>query len=139
MISRTNRFHGRAAIQRLYKNGKMVRSASMGLRYAANPRRSQYRLAVVVSRKVSKSAVVRNRMRRRLYEHVRILSSSFSVPYDLLLVVYDAHLADAPSDQVGQEVASLLRKAKLTTPVNQSRAVSSDIANGARNDRRKPL
>jgi ribonuclease P protein component len=123
MIGRNNRFHGRASIQRLYKSGKLVRSASLSLRFAPNPRRTQYRLAVVVSRKVSKSAVVRNRIRRRLYENVRILSGSLSVPHDLLLVVYDESIADKPAPELRSEVEKLLKKAKLTTPMNPGHAI----------------
>jgi ribonuclease P protein component len=123
MISRKHRFHGRASIQRLYKNGNMVRSGSLSLRHAPNPRRDQYRLAVVVSRKVSKSAVVRNRIRRRIYEHVRILSGSFVVPNDLLVVVYDDAIATMPADEARDEVVKLFKKAKLTTPGTSGRAI----------------
>lgn len=115
MISRKNRFHGRASIQRLYKNGKLVRCASLSLRFAPNPRRTRYRLAIVVSRKVSKSAVVRNRIRRRLYEDVRILYGSNPTPYDLLIVVYDESIAEKPVAELASEVAKLFKKAKLTT------------------------
>jgi ribonuclease P protein component len=115
MIGRTYRFHGRGAIQRLYKAGKSVRSGSLALRYAPNPRRNSYRLAVVVSRKVSKSAVVRNRIRRRLYENVRILSADFIAPYDLVLVVYEEKVATLPADQLQGELEKLLQKAKLTS------------------------
>src|SRR5581483_1803988 len=104
MISRHNRFHGRASIQKLYKNSQMVRSGSLSLRYAPNKRRSQYRLAVVVSRKVSKSAVVRNRIRRRIYESVRILSNSFVIPHDLLIMVYDCDIAEIPADVLREEL-----------------------------------
>jgi len=123
MINRNNRFHGRASIQRLYKTGKMVRSASLCLRYTDNPRRNQYRLAVVVSRKVSKSAVVRNRIRRRLYENVRILSNSLSEPYDLLLVVYDDSIKSKPPDELQHDIVKLLKKAKLTTSANLGHAI----------------
>ena len=114
MIGRENRFHGRASIQRLYKAGKSTRSGSLALRYASSGRTS-YRLAVVVSRKVSKSAVVRNRIRRRLYENVRILSGSFAAPYDLAIIVYDASVADMAAGKVTTEVENLLKKAKLTS------------------------
>ena len=123
MISRKHRFHGRASIQRLYKNSNMVRSGSLSLRYAPNPRRDQYRLAVVVSRKVSKSAVVRNRIRRRIYENVRILSESFTLPHDLLIVVYEDTIATTPVDDVYREVEKLLKKAKLTAPGTSGRAI----------------
>jgi len=113
MISRNNRFHGRASIQRLYKNGKMVRFGSLSLRFATNPRRDHYRLAVVVSRKVSKSAVVRNRIRRRVYENVRILSNSFVAPYDLAILVYDEALAEVSADKLRDDIVKLLNKAEV--------------------------
>ena len=101
----------------------MVRSGSLSLRYAPNPRRDQYRLAVVVSRKVSKSAVVRNRIRRRIYENVRILSESFALPHDLLIIVYEDVIATVSADDVYREVEKLLKKAKLTTPGTSGRAI----------------
>ncbi len=115
MIGRTNRFHGRAAIARTQKNGSSVRSGMFALKFAANPKRSSYRLAVVVSRRVSKSAVVRNRIRRRLYEHVRILSSSFTAAYDLVIMAYDEQVATIPPTALDSEVTKLFKKAKLTS------------------------
>lgn len=123
MIGRTNRFHGRAGIQRLRQNGSVVRSGMMALRYAPNPKRSTYRLAVVVSRKVSKSAVVRNRIRRRLYERVRILSASLAQPYDLTLMVYDAQLAVLPTEQLDHDVRKMFISAKLTSAEATPRAI----------------
>lgn len=112
MIGSTHRFHGRASIQRLYKSGKMVRSANLGLRYRPNPR-GTYRVGVVVSRKVSKSAVVRNRIRRRLYEHVRTLFAYSPPAFDLLITVFREDLASLPAAAVTREIESLLRKAKV--------------------------
>ncbi len=123
MIGRSNRFHGRGSIKRLYAQGKSARSGSVALRYSTNPRRTSYRLAVVVSRKVSKSAVVRNRIRRRIYEHVRILSATFSEPYDLALLVYDANLAELPADKLAAEITRLFQKAKLTMPTSASHGI----------------
>lgn len=117
MVNYEHRFHGRASIQRLYKSGASVRSGALVLRYARNPRRSSYRTAVVVSRKVSKSAVVRNRIRRRIYEVVRILSSNFIEPCDLLVLVYDEKIAAVPHQTLLAEVRELMRKAKLASSV----------------------
>ncbi len=114
MINRTHRFHGRASIQRLYKSGKLVRSASFSLRYAPNPKREDYRLAVVVSKKVSKSAVVRNRIRRRVYEHVRILFGSNAIPYDLLVAVFDERVAALPPTDLAHELNKLIKKANIS-------------------------
>jgi ribonuclease P protein component len=115
MIGRSNRFHGHGSIKRLHTTGKTVRTGMMALRFAPNQRRDSYRLAVVVSRKVSKSAVVRNRIRRRLYERVRILSSDFTEPTDLVLYVYDEALAALPADKLARDVDQLFEKAKLTS------------------------
>lgn len=123
MISRTNRFHGRASLGRHYKQSKLVRSATMALRYVPNPRRSSYRLAVVVSRKVSKSAVVRNRIRRRIYEDVRILSSGFVSPFDLVIVVYDEKIAQSPAAELLQDIIKLCQKAGVTAVQDQRRAI----------------
>lgn len=123
MIGRTHRFHGRVGIIRLLRNGQAVRSGALNLRYAPNPRVSGYRLAVVVSRKVSKSAVVRNRIRRRVYERVRILSSIFTEPHDLSLTVYDERVANMPPAELDAEVAKLFTKAKLTSVPPASRAI----------------
>ncbi|HUB94229.1 MAG TPA: ribonuclease P protein component [Verrucomicrobiae bacterium] len=123
MINRTHRFHGRASVQRLYKNGKMVRSGSFSLRFTLNPRRDSYRLAIVVSRKVSKSAVVRNRIRRRVYEHVRVMFGSTPIPYDLLITVFDEDVAILQAPELAYEVNKLLKKSKLTTPISNGRAI----------------
>lgn len=115
MIGRANRFHGRGSITRLYANGKTVRTGSLALRYAQNPKRRDYRVAVVVSRKVSKSAVVRNRIRRRVYESVRILSSNFEQPYDLVFTVFDAKMAAVPPIELAADIAKLCKKAGLSS------------------------
>jgi ribonuclease P protein component len=116
VISRKNRFHGRASLSKHYARSKSVRASAMALRFLENDRRREYRLAVVVSKKISKSAVVRNRIRRRLYENVRILSINFIAPYDLVLLVYDERLATMPADQLAQEVRKLAQKAGLIDP-----------------------
>lgn len=113
MIHTAHRFHGRRSLNYAYKNGRTLRGRYMALRYAAQPQRSAYRAAVVVSRKVSKSAVVRNRIRRRVFERVRILSSDFVAAGDCIFSVYDAQVADLPAGLVEREVVLLLSKAGM--------------------------
>lgn len=113
MIARTHRFHGHASLKYLYSNGKAVRVAGLSLRYILNEKRSDYRAAVVVSKKVSKSAVVRNRIRRRVYENVRILSNSYVGVHDMAFLVYDERYADMPAEKLTAEMQKLLQKAKI--------------------------
>ncbi len=70
---------------------------------------------MVVSRKVSKSAVVRNRIRRRIYEIVRLARAEANSPwpYDLILTVFDDKVAEVPSELLQNAVSGLLKKAKI--------------------------
>ncbi|HXY18133.1 MAG TPA: ribonuclease P protein component [Candidatus Nitrosopolaris sp.] len=94
MISRTHRFHGRASLRFVHQRGKTSRGPFFLVKVALNPRRTNYRVAVVVSAKVHKSAVVRNRIRRRLYSAVR--QQTISQPYDIVINVFDSKVADQP-------------------------------------------
>jgi ribonuclease P protein component len=111
MIGRAYRFHGHNSLKFVYQHGQTVRGPLMSLRYCANDKRQNYRLAVVVSKKVAKSAVDRNRIRRRLYEIVRQQANIGS--YDLVLTVFTAEVAQLPANELSQKVTDLLRRAHV--------------------------
>jgi ribonuclease P protein component len=112
MIARKNRFHGHNALNYTYRQGKTARTAHCSLRYVANGRRQTYRAAIVVSKKLSKSAVVRNRIRRRLYEQVRGLVP-VSARYDLVLTAFSEQLATMPEKDINKTISGLLQTAGL--------------------------
>jgi ribonuclease P protein component len=111
MISRQHRFHGYKSLNFVYRRGATMRDYHLALRYTRNPRRSTHRVAVIVSRKVDKSAVRRNRIRRRLYEVIRLHESAINDPYDILLTVFSSQLADMPAEKLTRIVLALCRKA----------------------------
>lgn len=111
MLSRTHRFHGHNSLNYVYKSGHTARTADISLRYAPNNRRETYRCAVVVSKKVSKSAVVRNRIRRRVYEAVRLQEARITEPLDLVFSVFQEKVAVIPSNELQQRVKQLLDQA----------------------------
>lgn len=88
MIGQKHRFHGHNSLRYVYGNGRTVRNQDMAIRFADNPRRKNYRCAVVVSKKVSKSAVTRNRIRRRIYELVRGYEDRIQGAPDIVVTVY---------------------------------------------------
>lgn len=90
-----------------------MRGPLCALKFAPNDRRKDYRLAVVVSKKVSKSAVVRNRIRRRLYEAFRVESPGFKAPNDMVLTVFSDQLATIPAEEVTRLVRAQLKQAKV--------------------------
>lgn len=88
----------------------------MALRYVYNPRQSTYRLAVIVSRKIHKSAVQRNRVRRRLYAIVQSLEPQLTEACDLVLTVYSDQVVNLPPDELTDLVTRLFAKAGVLHP-----------------------
>jgi ribonuclease P protein component len=78
--------------------------------YSQNDRRKDYRMAVVVSKKTAKSAVVRNKIRRRLYEAVRTQKALNGLPVDVVFVVQNPGLSTMPADELSQQVAKATQK-----------------------------
>lgn len=97
----------------MYQNGKTVRGPMSSLKFTPNPRRSDYRLAVVVSKKVNKSAVARNRIRRRLYEAVRKHDDGITEPFDMVLTVFDERLGTLPAEDLQTAITKQLKQAKI--------------------------
>lgn len=113
MISSANRFHGYGSLRYVYRNGQVIRGPICSLKYVANQRRTKYRLAVVVSKKVNKSAVVRNRIRRRFYETVREQADKINEPYDMVITVFNDQAAELPQKDVTLMVRAQLRQAGI--------------------------
>ena len=110
MFTKSHRFHGYGSLRGVYQRGQSVRGSLISLKFAQRGNTKPYRVAVVVSRKVSKSAVVRNRIRRRIYEQARHLDSSIAPGTDLVFTVYSDQVADMPADKLAGHISQLLQK-----------------------------
>jgi ribonuclease P protein component len=115
MIKRTHRFHGNNSLRAVYRRAQTVRGPLLSLKAVANQRPAGYRAAVVVSRKVSKSVVVRNRIRRRIYEVIRAQAAQIT-PSDLVITVFGPELATLPHDQLEATITDLLTQAGALNP-----------------------
>lgn len=113
MINRVHRFHGHGSLRYVYQHGNTVRGPLTALKYILNGRRKTYRLAVVVSKKINKSAVVRNRIRRRLYEAVRMHEQELAQPYDIVITVFSEQMAVLPPDELRTLARAQLRQAGI--------------------------
>ena len=78
------------------KNGQAVRSSIATIKYVKNPYRSHSRFAVVVSKKVLKSAVRRNRIRRRVYEIIRLELPNMKNDQDVAVIIFSAEVLSMP-------------------------------------------
>jgi ribonuclease P protein component len=110
MIGSRHRFHGYGSLRGVYQRGQTARGSLISLRYAQRDSAKPYRVAVVVSRKVHKSAVIRNRIRRRVYEQVRLAENIIQPGKDLVFTVYSEKLAVIDHQELKKSVRELLQK-----------------------------
>ena len=113
MISRAHRFHGHRAVSSV--RGEVVHGRVLSLRFRKN-KGPDYRLAVVVSKKTAPTAVSRNRIRRRIFEAVRVSGRVNLTPIDMVIYVKTEALAEVPTEELNKEITSLIKKALKQLP-----------------------
>lgn len=111
MISKKSRFVGNRAIERVYKSARPLRAGAFNIRVKKSNIEG-YRLAVVVSKKVSKSAVVRNRIRRRVFEYVRqnIAVTPESSGQEIIITVFEESTANIEFKELAKQLKNLFEK-----------------------------
>ncbi len=99
MLSRSNRFRGRKRINEVYRSGKSARGPLFNTRSLKSGGDS-FRVAVVVSKKVAKSAVVRNRIRRKIYSSFNSEELKDLGGVDIIINVYSSEVANTSQQQL---------------------------------------
>ena len=92
MLSFQHRFHGHGSLRYVYKNGTAARSHLFTVKYVTNAHRKHSRFSIVVSKKVYKGAVGRNRIRRRLYEIIRAELPKMGQVHDVAIIVSSSEI-----------------------------------------------
>lgn len=100
MLAQKNRFHGHGSLKYVYRNGDVSRSRLFVVRAISNSKRDHTRCSVVVSKKVLKSAVGRNRIRRRVYHIVHAQLGALTAAQDIVIIVCTAEVALLPHDEI---------------------------------------
>jgi ribonuclease P protein component len=113
MIPFANRFHGHSSLRYVYTKGQVIRSRFATLKSVENTRRTEPRIAIVISKKVLKSAVRRNRVRRRIYEYIRLQFPRLKQNYDLALIVTSSELLTMPASELATQIEQLLTQSDL--------------------------
>lgn len=113
MLTQKHRFHGHGSLRYVYKNAQAVRSRVITIKSIGNPRRKHSRFAVVISKKVLKSAVGRNRVRRRIYEILRREFEHLKPSHDIVVLVFSAEARTMPHDELQALLRQLLLQADL--------------------------
>lgn len=86
MFKRQHRLRKEREIVRVYQKGRGAVSDDLGIKALRNPQ-GQTRTAIVVSKKVDKRAVVRNRNRRRIAGILRSQGETYLSGYDIVVTV----------------------------------------------------
>jgi ribonuclease P protein component len=111
MLAKKYRFHSRGGVRYTYQKGKTIRTPKMSLVFNANSRGNQ-RFAVVISKKVIKSAVGRNRVRRRVYESIRSLLPEYTENNDCIFVIYSKDIKEIEFTKLQEIIKNLLEQSK---------------------------
>lgn len=85
----------------------------MTLKYTTHPKRKTPRVAVVVSKKTHKSAVGRNRIRRRIYEIIRQKLPDIEPNRDLVFIIFSAETLATPHAELVQTIDQLFSSADV--------------------------
>jgi ribonuclease P protein component len=109
MLSTKNRFHGYNSLRKVYGKSQSARGNMISLKFSKRDKNRPYRVAVVVGRKVHKSAVKRNRIRRRIFETIRT-SNTIPESTDLIFTVYSDKVLDVSMTELKTMIEDLLRK-----------------------------
>ncbi|MBC7764543.1 ribonuclease P protein component [Microbacteriaceae bacterium] len=119
MLAKRLRFHGHGSLRFLYKNADAYRSRAFTVKAIQNPRRKDARISVVVSKKVHKAAVGRNRMRRRIYEIIRQELPQFHGSRDIAIIVTNAEVIAMPHEELRDGLRELLQQAHVYDVVDK--------------------
>lgn len=118
MLSKKHRFHGHNSLNYVYRRGITVRSPFCAMRYVSG-KYDSYRVAVVVSKKVAKAAPSRNRIRRRVYEAVRLLAPGKLNNQDIVITIFDTRFMDMQHDEllesIGRQIDQIAKQSKSIT------------------------
>lgn len=110
MIAVKYRFHGHGSLKYVYKNGQAIRSRYFTARFIKNPHRKLPRFAVVISKKVHKSAVGRNRVRRRVYERLRLDLLPKVSGVDVVIIATNGEVLSLSAQDMQKNLEELFRQ-----------------------------
>ncbi len=111
MLSRLNRLTQNKDFQRIYDHGKTHRSPYLMIKVLENEL-SINRLGIVVNKKVSKKAVVRNKVKRQIRHLLSGKLFQLKSGYDIIVVTYPK-IRDQGYETIRENLMEVFRKAKL--------------------------
>lgn len=123
MLQRANRLKKKVDFDTVYKHGRFVGGAFVTAKiWQVAPdqfpkrlyRSDDLKIAFVVSKKVHKSAVQRNRVKRRMREIVRLMIKSGQLHHGFMVVLMaKPEMLDALYGDIQKDIAQVFKRGKL--------------------------
>ena len=112
MLAKEYLLSGQKTFERVLSGGRFVQAESFGLCFLKKEDGLKSKYGFIVSTKVSKEAVQRNRIKRALSEAVRFLTADIIEGYDVVFLAKQKATAMS-TDKMMNEVRETLGKASL--------------------------
>lgn len=128
MLNKKNRLTKRKEFGYIYKKGKRVNSQYINLVYTST-KLQHARFGFVVSKKIGK-AYIRNKVKRRLSEIIRLDIDNISCEYNYVFVAKPG-IDSLSYQQLEQEVGKLLNKLKPTIWEKNGKNIRYNIKNSS--------
>ncbi len=111
MLPKKNRLKKEKDFQEIFKKGRSFKEKFLVIKFRKNQTKVN-RFGFIVSKKVSKKAVKRNQIKRRLREVVRKNINDYQKGYDVAFIALPG-LGNADFKEIKNVVLKLLKKSKI--------------------------
>ncbi len=108
MLPFENRIKKRRDFERILKEGKLLYSEILTIKFLEN-NLNLIRFGFVVSKKISKKAVTRNKIKRKLREQIRLRLIKFKKGFDLIIIA-KKNIIGKESKDIGRVIEELFSK-----------------------------
>jgi len=111
VLAKENLIRGRKNFSSIFKKNTVIRGQYFNIGYSLN-KTGKLKVAVVVSKKVSKKAVDRNRLRRKIFEVIRkkfLLSLNNK---NIIIIVFNPNTIYLKSSELEDLIEKLITKIK---------------------------
>jgi ribonuclease P protein component len=111
MLSSKNRLKKKKDFEAVFKKGETIRGGMFFLKISSTSNKDS-RIGFVVSKKISKKAVERNKIKRRLREALRYALPSLKNSFDIVCVALP-NIKTNTFKEIKQEIEEALKRKKL--------------------------
>lgn len=111
MLSEANRLKKKKDLERVFRRGQGFKEGFLFLKIVSNNLKTS-RFAFVISLKVAKKASLRNKIKRRLREIIKIKLPKMKTGFDIVLVTFPG-IETQDFQEIEETINKLFKKAKI--------------------------